>query len=182
MFFEIATAITIAGIFFILGIMAQIISIAHRDKKEHERNLERIEKEHIKKIDYMKKEIFFQRKLNFLETILVKVDKNESILNEMIILLKSEGGNSWEKLMTLLNKLDPISPGCGHIYSNLNEVSNNVSQFLNKSAEILGGIADTNDKGNVDKDRLEKIGKLIPELSKINTELTKSIRDELRQK
>ena len=76
--------ILLAGIFFLGGIFVQIIGTNLADKKNHERNIKRLEKEHENKIEYLKEEIFYKRKLEYCEGLTSKIEKTKENTNKMI--------------------------------------------------------------------------------------------------
>ncbi len=69
---EFLYGVIFAGIFLIIGLSIQIGSSLFADWRNHKRRLQYLDKEHEKKIDYMQKRVFFNKKLGFFD----KVSKN----------------------------------------------------------------------------------------------------------
>ncbi len=94
--------VLIAGIFFLSAISVQIVGTNISDKRNHKRNLERLEEEHKNRISYMKKEFVFNKKIKAYESI-IKLMKEEFLIYQENRVKKNK--KMEERLMQVVKKI-----------------------------------------------------------------------------
>ncbi|MCD4771435.1 hypothetical protein K8R30_03390 [archaeon] len=72
---ELLIGFLVAGIFFVGAILVQTTGALLADWMNHKRNLGRLNKEHKNKIDYMKKQLIFKKKIEFLDRISMGIEE-----------------------------------------------------------------------------------------------------------
>jgi len=136
MFIDIIWALIISGLFFLIGLVVQIIATAIADNKNHNRNMERIKEEHNHKVDYMKKEIFFKRKLRYFEKVSKIIEKTIEDFSWTIIELRKDKPDL-KKLLELSKNNETIKSESSTLYSDSYSLKNFLPYIMKFEESII---------------------------------------------
>ncbi|MCL5018604.1 MAG: hypothetical protein M1416_02445 [Candidatus Pacearchaeota archaeon] len=175
--------ILLAGIFFLAGILTQMIGINIADKRNHQRNLERLEKEHNYRVRYMQKETFFKKKLKDFEKksrrIWGYINYDITIISGIKKMTKESEVKEIEILEEKMGKDDALSVNSLPLYSDtLEQTGDSIMKFL-KAQIRFNEIISKNKKIKSLKENIPKLEEIFIEIADSGGKAITEMRQEL---
>jgi len=168
-----------------LGAIITIIGSRQIAKKNHQYRMQQLEREHEKRIEYMKEEIFFKKKLEYFEYVSEIIQNRINNCGKIILELRRDKPNIKE-LNELKNKIIDLQ----NIALYHNDLSNlglkvisfqeGIIEFNKKEIEFIDEVLINNKIGKENK-FLSKLEKQYSKIIDLGATLTKIMRKELEK-
>ncbi len=101
---ETTRAVFYSGIFFLIGLLTQIIAVIMTDKRNHKRKLDELKIEHKYKVKYLQKELIFSKKIELYEGLSSKMNQDiQFYWNILDDIKKGKRVNHWKQEKKTIN-------------------------------------------------------------------------------
>lgn len=173
---EIVTGILIAGSFFILALIIQIVGTIFFDWRNHKRRLE-----------YIKKELFFNKKATFFERITKEIENRLNAYSELKVLILIKNSKSEEKIKNIfdnLRNLEEMYPRGISLYFKNTKITLCLAEFIAKGTSISLMLPSLNTqikKGELDKEFTKNLDERLDEILRAGEKLIFLLKEDLEK-